>query len=172
MATSWAIQVLTPDYLVEGLYDDSRDNNLATYFFQTRYDTDGQLARTASIHLTSAQIQPTRHMTTPVSMINDWSTYAYSLIALIPHDDNSMAHVSKNNNPKFIIPGDIYVGPYRVHGIVQSPEKQLNSLRYYFTFVVRDAEIECLEAGAKLQSMKVPLVVIRSHLVQGIVQGS
>ncbi len=170
MATSWAVQVLTPDYLVEGLFDDSYDNNLAIYFFQGKYDSDGQLARTASIHLTSVQFQPTRHMTIPVSSATDWCTFAYSLVALIPHDENSLAFVTKNNNPKFIIPADIYVGPYHIHGMVQSPDKQLNALRYYFTFTVRDAEIECLEAGAKLPNMKAPYAVIRSHLMQGIVQ--
>jgi len=72
-----------------------------------------------------------------------------------------------NSRPKL---DNIYVGPYYIHGTVISPDKLLGNLRYYFNFAVRDAEIECLEAGAKFQGLKAPYVIVRTHLLQGIAQ--
>jgi hypothetical protein len=172
MATSWAIQVLTPDYLVDGLFDESLNTSTAMYYFKEWYDADGILAISASLHLTAVQFQPTRLMAGPSSPATDWWGFSYSLVALIPRDESSLAHVTKNFNPKVVIPADIYVGPYRIHGTILSPDRQLGALRYYFNFAVRDAEIECLETGAKFQGLKAPYAIVRTHLLQGITQST
>ena len=49
MATPWSIQALTPDYLVDGLFDESLNNNTAMYYFKGWYDDDGKLAISASL---------------------------------------------------------------------------------------------------------------------------
>jgi len=172
MATSWTLQVLTLDYLVEGLFDDNNDNHTATYYFRSWYDDEGKLAISASLHLTQVHIQPTRNATPPISSAAEWWSFSNNLIAVIPRDENSLAHVAKNNSPKSVIPADIFVGPYRIHGSVLCPDKQLSSVRYYFTFVVQDAEILCLDAETKLPSLKAPYAIVRTHLIQGMVRNN
>jgi len=170
VATSWTIQVLTLDYLVEGLFDDSNDNHTAMYFFRSWYDDNGKLAISASIHLTKVHIQTMRNATPPVSSAAEWWSFSNNLIAIIPSDENSLAYVVKNNVPKSVISADVFVGPYRIHGSVLCPDKQLSSVRYYLNFVVQDAEILCLDVDAKLPSLQVPYAIVRTHLVQGIVR--
>lgn len=166
MATPWAIQVLTPDYLVDGLYDEKQDNSTAEFFFKS--DAGDSLGREASMHLTAVRFQPTRHMTIPASSATDWFVYSYSFVAIIPRDENSTIYVAKNNNFKNLIPADIYVGPYLIHGTILSRDKKLSIFRYWFSIAVRDAEIECQLPGAKLQDLKAPFALVRTHLLQGI----
>jgi len=92
---------------VDGLFDESLNNSTAMYYFKGWYDDDGKLAISASLHLTRVQLQPTRSMTGPAGPANDWWGFPHTLVALIPRDESSLAHVAKNFNPKFVIPADI-----------------------------------------------------------------
>ena len=91
-----------------------------------------------------------------------------TFVAIIPRDEASTAFVAKNNTSKNLIPADIYVGPYIIHGTILSPDNSFSILRYYFNFGVRDAVIDCQLPDTKLQGLKAPFVMVRTHLLQGI----
>jgi hypothetical protein len=165
----WLVQVLTPDYLVEGHFDEGDENYMGLYFFRAWPDLDGKLPVSACMHLTNARFQSMSNLTLPPSSATDWFGFPNNMLALFPRDELSLAYMFKNNAPKNLIPAEIYVGPYLIKGTILCPEKSLIALRIYFNFAVQDAVIECLTPGAKFQSHKEPFVMVRTHLVQGII---
>jgi hypothetical protein len=171
-STSWRIQLLTPEHLVEGIYDDRNDNETAMYFFQGRTDSDGKLAMGASLHLTTVRISSTRDSATPVSSAAEWWSFPNNLVAVMPHDDDSLAYVAKKNDSKHVIPADVYAGPYRIQGAIMSPNKELSILRYYFNFAVRDVEIVRVDADGAAPALRVPYAIVRTHLLQGIARNA
>ncbi len=166
MANPWKIQILTTDYLVEGIYDN--ENQTSQEFFQST-----AVQNTYSFQLTDVRLQPSGNLTTPSVSVNNWTTsVAKTVVAVIPCDQPSQAFVvDKHKKFKSFIPTDIYVGPYVIHGTVVSPEKPeqgLSFLSYYINFLVKDARIECQLPGAKLQGLEAPFILVRSFMLHGV----
>jgi hypothetical protein len=164
----WSIQVLTPDYLIDGGFDDSKDNGSAMYLFKAWPDMDSKLDASISMHLTSVRFQPVGSLTAPSGSVPDWFVFSNAFVALIPRDEVSTAYVAANNASMYLIPADIFVGSYIIRGTILCPDKNLSRLKYYFNFAVQNAQIESVTPGAKLQAFTAPFAIVRTHLIQGI----
>jgi hypothetical protein len=173
MAAPWAIQVLTQDYLINGFYDESQDNSTAPFFFRAWADYDGKIANSAAMHLTNIQFQPTRASAFPGGSAADWFMYSHMVVAVMPHDEQSTLFVANNNNKnKYMIQADIFTGSYLIRGTVLCPDRKINRYQAYFNLPVQNAEISCLLPDARLQGLKAPFAIVRTHLIQGIISYS
>lgn len=172
--SSWAVQVLTPDYLVDGYFDSEEDKMETAILFKA--DKDPNIYDTGNVHfltLTSARLQPISPVNNPINsvVLPKWNMSAMSVfVAIIPRDEASTAYFMKMNPAKHAIAADVYVGPYIIHGTIVSPESDLMELTAYHTFAVRDAEIEHLYSGTPLTGLKMPCLLVNTHLLQGIAQ--
>jgi hypothetical protein len=171
MATTWAIQVLTPDFLIDGRMDPQAgsDRNWAdTYIFEA--SAGGPAYCTASVFFAEASLKATSTLVAPYDSATDMSLFgATAFVAAIPRDEASTAYLVKSNKYKSLISADIFVGSYLIHGKIWSPNKPesgLSFIKTYSRFVVQDARIDCLIPGAKMQGLEAPFAVVRTHLLQ------
>jgi hypothetical protein len=153
-----AVQILTPDYLIEGYLDDL-----------TNWPFEG-------VTLTSVRFEPTGVLTPPASTAANWCLPENSpVVAAIPRDEASLAYTKKiYRNDKYALPAEIYVGPYLIQGMILRSDEDNDpgflaaTLDEYM--VVQDAVIDCLLPGARLKRLGAPLVVVRTdQLLQGFV---
>jgi hypothetical protein len=171
MPKIWTVQVLTPDFLLEGKIDvEAVSDGTWSDSYVLQADRTGSGSCTALVSLTVTQFQPTSNLITADTIATNWTVCgANAFVAVIPRDEASTTFVSKQNKFKSLISADVFVGSYRFHGKVWSPEKPesgLSFLRYYSRFVMQDVVIDCQLPGAKLQGFQAAYAVIRTHLFQ------
>ena len=160
----WSVQVLTPDYLIDGNFDSKDVGGLSFFSMQT-----GSNVPVASLQLSSALLQPTGNLAMPITPVAKWITsFNDAFVGVIPLDEPSTAHALKNNKAPHPVPADVYVGPYLIRGIVMSPDKNLEILGDVLSFLVQNARITCLTSGAQMTEIRAPNMLVRTLLLQGI----
>jgi len=166
MANLWHVQILTLDYLVEGIFDQDHDQDDSIQSFQAPGDDKQNIKQ-----LISARFQPTHNLALPAGSADAWYVYGdHVVVAVIPRDEASTAFAVKNSKFKSTFLADIYLGAYVIHGTVLSPipeEYGLNALREYSNFAVKDAQVECHFPGANLPVLSAPFMLVGTHHVQG-----
>ena len=177
MTTFWNIQVLTPDYLIEGNIDSGFSEiqdilKPKTNVNDMDTDLDG---------LVNVRYQPTSNLIVPdgpvpspstkdgVTFLQPWT----KRIALIPRDQGSVDFLVKHNKFNRLTPVDIYAGSYSINGKYWNNDKTSllpGSFHTYATdrIVIQDARIDCLVPGAKLQGFQAPFVVVYTEHIQWI----
>ncbi len=154
-----AVQILTPDYLVEG-YVEEDDGGWPFGGFA----------------LTSVRFEPTGSLTPPATTAPNWHVLGKSpVVAAIPRDESILAYTKKTfRDWKYPLPAELYVGPYLIQGIVlrvikeTDPALLLSTLDEYA--VVQDVVIDCLLPGTRLKRLSSPLAVVYTEkLLQGFV---
>ena len=160
----WDIQLLTPDYVVQGHMDG--DDPTGGWFLNVQ---PSDLA-VATLKLTQASVQPTGALNVNLPTGGTWllpSTAQF--VAVIPRDEASTAYAIKNKgHSQHPIPVVVFVGPYAIRGTVLSPDTYLDILSDYQTFAMQDVVIDCLTPGARLTGLTAPYIVVRSLLLHGI----
>jgi hypothetical protein len=171
MASPWNIQVLTPDYLIDGKIDPEGGSDRTfsdVYIFQA--DMAGSGPCTSSVYMAEARFQPAGNLVPPAAASTGWYLSGFNpFLAVMPRDDLSKTFLEKHNKYKSLIPGDLYVGNYLIRGTVWSPSKPDDSLgfmRMYSKVVVQDVTIDCLLPGSTLKGLQAPYAVVRTHLLQ------
>jgi hypothetical protein len=161
----WALQLLTPDYLIDGFCDTDRYPIFT--FSSTNYQN---CLPTDALQLSSTTIRPTGSLTVPVDSAPNWNVTFYNgFIAVIPKDEASTHFFRSNLSQYPTVPVDVYVGPYIICGALPIEKREFKKLEFLFSFVVRDAEIDCLWPNSFLHNYKVPYAMVRTLQVQGIV---
>lgn len=158
--TPWSIQILTSEYLVDGLMPDPHGG---TFQALLSMGSDAKLA--------SAQVQPTGILTTPSTSYPEW-TPGPATIAVILRDDASMKAAADYSNSfglKHSIRAVVYVGPYLIRGILKSPHKDIRTTTIHVVssstkeWFMTDAEIDCLAPGTRLRQLQAPQLVVLAH---------
>jgi hypothetical protein len=153
--SSWLVQVITLDYLIDGYMDGDRDK----YIFRL-YD-----GKVLDLPLASVQFQPAGNLTGGMHTVVPWTmVHSESMVAVIPRDAASLACAMQNNafyNQSF--QGEVYIGPYLLRGKVLVPNDSIRTLPMYPAFPMQDVEINCLLPGSKLVGLKAPYAAVLTH---------
>jgi hypothetical protein len=163
----WAVQLLTPDYVVDGTFDPNNLDSPAKYFLLGNNDSWGHLS------LNVTHLQPISSQAAPLRPSSRWIFDRHSLlIATIPRDEQSTVFMLQNNQSKQTYLADVYVGSFIVHGRMVVPKSQPGEIEYftlYRSFAVLDAEIKHLYPALQPGVIKAPCVLVCTHFLQGIV---
>jgi hypothetical protein len=166
LATPWAIQLLTPDYLIYGFIDSEASDR---YYTLTSAETSSTPS-TCVVHLTQATFRPASNLVPIDPSPTEWYSVGWNaFLAVMPWDQASVDYLVKESSHKSLIPADIYIGPYLIQGKVWSRNKSgtdLSFLAYAHRFIVQDVCINCLLPGSQLHDLKAPFAVLRTHLLQ------
>jgi hypothetical protein len=172
MADLWRIQVLTPDFLLEGRILTNPITEvtwtdpyiLKAYEHNYIYDSSVDL-----VFLTETQFQPTGNLVTTDDLGTDWAINVHNSIAFIPRDEASTTYLVKQNKFKNLIAADMVIGSYLIRGKVWSPDKPdagLKLLKKYLRVVMQDVTIDCQLPGVKLHGLEAPYAVLYTSLLQ------
>jgi hypothetical protein len=164
MATPWAVTVLTLDYLIDGQIDGSNPLQAAVF---NRNNVEAGLA---PLTLTSIQVQPTGSLAVPSDHLSSWTiAFNQTVIGMIPRDEKSAAEFVKYNTLKNTVTAEMVVGPYFIRGTVFH---RLNADTLFrlaeADLAMRDIEIDRITPDSKLKGQKVPFMIVRTDLIQGI----
>ncbi len=154
-----AVQILTPDYLVDG-YIEENDGGWPLSGFT----------------LTSVRFEPTGPLNPPATTAANWCMLEKSpMVAAIPRDESILAYTKKLfRDWKYPLPAELYVGPYLIQGIVLCVIKDTDLTVLMSALdeeaVVQDVVIDCLLPGTRLKRLSAPLAVVHTgNLLQGLV---
>jgi len=167
MADLWTIQVLTPDFLLDGKISTDMMNSAVPW-------TDPYILKTYAhnyisddivdlVYLTETQFQPTGSLGTTGDLGTDCVINANNSIAFIPRDEASTAYLVKQNKYKSLVSADMVIGPYLVHGKVWSPDKPDSGIKFLtklLRLVIQDVTIDCQLPGTKLHRLEAPYAVL------------
>jgi hypothetical protein len=164
----WAVRVLTPDFLVDGSFNES-DKTPWTSFFRAVSNTD--TGPQEIMRLTSARMHSSSgRLPVPADVQPNWVvSQSGSIIAVIPHDETSIKYVAEANSRNTALPADLYVGPYLIRGVLLNASQDIGYLDSCFSVVLKDAQIDCLLPGSSIKSLQAPYAIVRTLLMQGIV---
>ena len=166
MSTPWAIQLLTPDYLVYGFIDSEASDR----FYTLTYAETSSTPSSCVIHLTQAAFRPASILPPPDPSPTDcFFTGWNAFLAAMPWDQASVDYLVKENTCKSLVPADIFISSYHIQGKIWSRDKSpadLSALRFAHRFIVQDVCINNLLPGSQLHDLKAPFAVLRTHLLQ------
>lgn len=150
--TSWAVQILTVDYLIEGTIDPARE--------RPAFDLIAGDAR--AIRVDHPQVLPTGNLVVPARPAVPWAlVYGNRLVAIIPRDQACLDYaIKKNDSFDTPIPGEVFAGPYVFSGTIMSPDRKLRILEGYAALVLHNVTIDCLVVGTKLPRLQAPYVMV------------
>jgi len=161
----WALQMLTPDYLVDGFCD--TDQYPIFTFSTTNYQTCLPID---ALQLSSTTIRATTSLALPPGDVPNWNVTFYNgFIAVIPKDEASAHYFHSNLGHYPDVPVDVYAGPYVFHGTLPIEKEEFKKLEFLFSIVLKDVEIDCLWPNSFLHAYKVPYAMLRTLHIQGIV---
>ena len=150
---SWAIDVLTTDYLISGTVDG--DRNYAAFQLMS--------GDVSSLALAAARIQPIGQLGTPDSLTAPWAVaYGDSIVAIIPRDQACLDYAAQRNadwkNPQ---PAEVYVGPYLMRGTLLSPANDARTFAAFTTgFALQQAQISSLLPGSRFAGLSASYVLV------------
>jgi len=159
--SSWLVQVLTLDYLIDGYMDGEMDKNIFRLADKSIPD----------LRLASVQFQPAGNLVAPLHAVVPWTLVnSESLVAIIPRDAASTTCAMQNNAFfKHPFQGEVYIGPYVLRGKVLAFADTVRILPMYPAFPMQDVEINCLLPGSKLLGLRAPYLAVMSHRRQLLV---
>ena len=158
-APDLAIQILTPEYIIDGYCDP--EDNLFEYLSMAAQDDDLNYA------FKSAYVQPTGVLSIPPFTCQEWhGAFLSSIIALIPRDDASLeAARSAFEDYEYPFHAEFFAGQYLVRGALMSDIEEEPNFNLFA--VVKDAEIESLLPGAKMGRLSFPLLILNGMHIHG-----
>lgn len=167
MENFWTIQVLTPDYLLEGSISTDMLNPQIPFtspsIFEAYYHHFGYDTTVPLITLTSTSVQPAGTLPVPQNPSPAWVVNADRAIAFIPREGASNTYLLKRNKYFSLVPADLILGSFLVQGSVWSPDKAdagLSFLKKCSRLILQDVIIDQLLPGAAFPRMEVPYAVI------------
>ncbi len=149
---SWAVQILTVDYLIEGTVDASRE--------RLAFNLVSGDAR--AIRVDQPQVTSTGRLDVPARPTVPWAlVYGNELVAIIPRDQASLNYALRaNDNFKIPIQGEVYAGPYVFSGTIMSPDRKLRVLEGFAGVVLQNVTIDCLASGTSMSRLQAPYVMV------------
>ena len=160
----WALQLLTPDYLVDGFCDTDRYPIFT--FSTTNYHT---CIPTDALQLIQTTVRTTSGLVLPEGDIPNWNVTFYNgFIAVIPKDEASTHFFYSNLGHYPDVPVDVYAGPYVFHGTLPIEKEEFKKLEFLFSIVLKDVEIDCLWPNSTLRNYRVTYAMLRTLHIQGI----
>jgi hypothetical protein len=164
MATPWAIQVLTLDYLIDGQIDGGNMLQAAVF------NLNNVNAGLAPMMLTSIQVQPTGSLAVPSDHLPSWTiAFNQTIIGVIPRDEKSVAEFKKWSTQKNTVTVEMVIGPYCVRGTAyhRLNAEHLQKLSEV-NLALKDVEIDRITLDSKVKGLKVPFMIVFTELLQGI----
>jgi hypothetical protein len=164
-SSPWAIQVLTLDYLIDGVINPNIATNLS--FLQVSFTS----TPSGSLSLKSTMVQPTGSAEAPTGNISRWLvSFKPGLIGVIPRSEPGRAYVLKHTGGDYPCAAELRIGPYAIRGTLLSPYKprDIANITGDLSFAMQDVEIDCVSADGKLKGLKASVMVLCTHLLQGI----
>jgi hypothetical protein len=172
MADHWTIQVLTPDFLLDGriLTDPITDATWTDPYILKAYEHNYIYESTVDlVYLTETKFQPTGNLAATDNIGTDCVINILNSIAFIPRDEASTAYLVKQNKFKSMFSADMYIGSYLIRGKVWNPDKpdsELKTIKKYLRLVMQDVTIDCQLPGAKLRGLKTQYAVLCTRYFQ------
>jgi hypothetical protein len=162
----WALQVLTPDYIIDGLCDTERYSpfTFCSANYQCAVPTDALQLEKVKLKSVGPNLAP------PPESIPNWNiTFYNGFIAVIPNDEASTQFFHSNLSHYPMYPVDVYAGPYLFRGDLPIEKKDFKKLEFLYSYILKDVEIDCLCPDSFFHGVKVPYAMVRTLLVQGMV---
>jgi hypothetical protein len=148
------VQVLTLDYVVEGMADFSGQNFIRL------------------IQLTDATMRSATGAAAPAPRGTTWAVgeTMQGVVGVAAQGDAAAEQLFDYGSAgKHELAADIYTGPYRVRGTLLSPLDDAEEIANLTPVVLRDAEIESLAAGSSLGGWRAQAVMLYMTQLQGVV---
>lgn len=158
-APDQAIQILTPEYLID-CYSDPEDNIFE--YLSTADSTDD-----FNYTFKSARIQPTGILSISPFSCQEWrGEYLASITALMPRDDAALeAARAAFEDSEYPFRVEIFAGQYLLRGVFMS---DMEDEPHFITFIaVKDAEIESLLPEAKMSHLSFPFLILNGTHIHG-----
>ncbi len=160
----WEIQILTTDYSIEGHIQP--DEDIFRWARQYGFTDAFECAP-----LTSVQVLPTGHLTTPPKSFATWDlAYCTTIVMIIPRDQASLKAAPKDYaDYRHPFRAVIYAGPYVIRATVlsDSEDSQMLFVDHKGFVPLRDAEIDCQMPGSPLMGLKAPWLVLNGGSLHG-----
>ena len=164
----WAVRLLTPDFLVDGFTDTEAHPETWPFFTTAVGSTPSGL-----LWLASPRFTPVASGSAPPPAVTQWLVpYSGNFVALMPFDNASLAAVRKNiADLKYPHAATLYVGPFALRGGLLSNYEAvsyMSTMSGHQCLAMQDVEIEYRLPNPSFTGLKAPLVLVRTHLLQGI----
>ena len=173
MDNIWTIQVLTPDYLLEGIISTSLLNTEVPWtspsIFEAYYHPFGFDNTIPLVTLTSTQVQTASSLPAPANPASNWVINGDRAIAFIPKGGASNSHLLQRNTYQSLVAADVGIGSFLIQGNVWSPEKPeagLSFLKKCSRFVIQDVIIDQQLPGTNFPRFEVPYAVLCTFHLQ------
>jgi hypothetical protein len=164
---TWAIQILTRDYLVAGQLQ-PRIDDVDEYFTElVSFLKQGTVHQDYPLPLLNAEVRPASNLAAPTRTYAQWSISLKNVIAFIPGDDDSRSALRQPfDNFKHPFPATLFAGCYQVQATLLSNYLVgWSELQSFLPLV--DAQIDCLLPGAQLTRWQVPWLLLNGQVLQG-----
>jgi len=165
---TWAVQILTRDYLVAGQLQPRIDDADEYFTDLLRLLKQGTEHNHYPLPLLNAEVRPASNVAAPARTYAQWSiSLGPNVIAFIPGDDDSRGALRKQfDNFKHPFPATLYAGYYQVQATLLADSiLGWSELQSFLPLV--DAQIDCLLPGAQLTHWQVPWLLLNGQVVQG-----
>jgi len=156
----WRLQLLTEEYLVEGLFNPEEKVGSADIFEMSCENVldGGGIEAFHQMSLTAVTLKATGLLVLPEQSYPEWSTAIFEhVIAVIPRDEASLQAAHKAfREYRYPLPVEIYAGPYRLRGKVVSDSTIPRRSPFLMNQMVPlvEAEIDNLLPGAALHGLR------------------
>ncbi|MBA3873509.1 MAG: hypothetical protein H0X30_30630 [Anaerolineae bacterium] len=148
----FAIQVLTPDYLIEGHIP----RNMTWHSL-------------VEIEIAPAHYQPTGTMTLPAGSAPLLHVQQNALVAIMPQDEACATDVLKGFGTQHLLKVTMLLNHYRFTGMAFATSDNISTLTYADAILMQDATIDCLIVGAQRKVWTAPLALIYTRkMLQGL----
>lgn len=173
MENIWSIQVLTPDYLLEGDISTDMTNPQIPWtspsIFEAYYHHFGFDNTSPIITLTNTVVKAAGSLPLPAAPSPAWVVNGDRAIAFIPREGASNTYLLKRNKYDSLIPAELTIGSFLIQGNVWSPEKAdagLSFLKKCSRLIMQDVLIEQQHPGAAFPRLEVPYAVLCTFHLQ------
>jgi hypothetical protein len=165
---AWAVQLLTHDYVMEGLLQPRIDDANLYFNDLSRMLKQSELMHGLDLPLSNVRIQPATNLAFQPQTFDEWTIQlGWNVVAFVPADADSLNALRQEfDNFKYPFAATLYAGPYQVRATLLADSKLgWSSLTAFLPLA--DAQIDCLVPGARLTGWRVPWLLLNGLLVQG-----
>jgi hypothetical protein len=152
-----AVRVLTPDYLIEGLWEPADLENL-----MITVDEEG-IGTSRSTQLNSVQIQPIGGNETASRTVSKFMARGDQIIAQIPRSDAQISSYDYWKSYKKPLAATFYFGPYTIRGSLMHTNLEI----FEHIMPMCDLRITSQRDGEKFSEINAPFALVNTRWLIG-----
>jgi hypothetical protein len=169
MDVPWSVQVLTGAFVAEGTFDPKNKQNSGAMAIFRASNSVGAFQNDTAVTFRLTHFESLHSRGSAAGAGPEFTLFPHSLVAVIPRDEAGTQYVTNNSSAGVLIPSDIFVGPFVIHGSVLAPSKDVTPLRQRFwNIAVKDAAIEYQTVESGSRELHAGLAVVRTEFMHAI----